>query len=102
MGEHKYKDAYNKGYEKGKQDAFTGYCMSCYDELSRYEQVKLMVEWGADIPNVLDKIRAEIVTEGDRVVGEGEYFTGFHLGMICTLKIIDKYKAESEDKHGRY
>ena len=89
MSEHKYNDAYSKGFEAGKKQAFTGYCMQCYDELSPYEQAKLMVEWGADIPNVLDKIRAEIIEMRSRQ----------NVGVLEGLDIIDKYKAESEDKN---
>ncbi len=45
---------------------------------------------------VLDKIRAEI----EAIIGErnlDDY--DFCSGLICTRKIIDKYKAESEVEH---
>lgn len=94
MSEHKYKDAYNKGYEKGKQEAFSGYCMSCYDELSLYEQAKLMVEWGADIPNVLDRIRAEIL-DLPKTYPFVNHFDDY-VKTSDVLQIIDRHKAERE------
>ena len=52
MSEHKYKEAYNKGFDDGKKSAFTGYCQQCYDELPLKDQVELMIKWGANKPNV--------------------------------------------------
>lgn len=44
---------------------------------------------------VLDKIRAEI----EAIIGENNLDDyDFCSGLICARKIIDKYKAESEDK----
>ena len=84
--------------------------MECYDELSWYEQAKLMVEWGADIPNILDKIRAEILEEKDcayadfdkykvdylgvdsRYVEDELPYDDFRYGMERCIEIIDKYR----------
>ena len=96
MSEHKYNDAYSKGFKAGKKQAFTGYCMQCYDELSPYEQAKLMVEWGADIPNVLDKIRVEIEQAYCKVTND--YDKGRNYGLYMAIEMIDKYRAESENK----
>lgn len=48
--------------------------------------------------NVLDKIRAEIKKEIDRDDHADEYCDGYYDGMRNALAIIDKYKAESENK----
>ena len=47
---------------------------------------------------VLDKIRAEIEEETERDDHADEYCDGYYDGMRKALAIIDKYKAESEDK----
>jgi hypothetical protein len=47
---------------------------------------------------VLDKIRAEIEKETDRDDHADDYWDGYFDGMRKALTIIDKYKAESEDK----
>jgi hypothetical protein len=47
---------------------------------------------------VLDKIRAEIEKETDRDDHADDYCDGYFDGMRKALTIIDKYKAESEDK----
>lgn len=91
MSEHKYNDAYSKGFEAGKKQAFTGYCMQCYDELSPYEQAKLMVEWGADILEVLDKIRVELHATAE-MHEDGDYY----LREEWIDEIIDKYKESEE------
>jgi hypothetical protein len=47
---------------------------------------------------VIDKIRAEIEKETERDDHADEYCDGYYDGMRKALAIIDKYKAESEDK----
>lgn len=50
MSEHKYKEAYEKGYEDGKKHAFDGWVEQCYDELPKKEQIELLMKRGADLP----------------------------------------------------
>lgn len=47
---------------------------------------------------VIEKIRAEIAKETDRDDHADDYCDGYFDGMRKALTIIDKYKAESEDK----
>ena len=43
MSQHKYNEAYDKGYEAGKQAAFNDWIFMNYDELSRKEQIELLM-----------------------------------------------------------
>lgn len=52
MSQHKYNDAYNKGFEDGKKKAFDDWVYQCYDELTPKEQIELLLKWGADLPQV--------------------------------------------------
>ena len=102
MSEHKYNEAYDKGFADGKKLAFSDYCYQCYDELSTSEQVELMVKWGADIPNILDKIKAEI-RKGKYAEKKGLsersliYANGWDDGLELAIDIIDKYRCDKEE-----
>ena len=92
MSEHKYNEAYNKGFYDGRKSA----CWECYDELSLSERVDLMVKRGVFIPNILDKIRAEIErykSAIDNAISEDELkIEGMKEAYADCLNIIDKYK----------
>lgn len=70
-----------------------GYHHACLCEMEFKSRDRRIYNKGK--ADVLDKIRAEI----EQLIGErnlDDY--DFCSGLICARKIIDKYKAESEDK----
>ena len=78
-----YKDGYAKGCKDGKMSDFNQALIKHKSSFSQAEEDS----------KVLDKIRAEIEKEVDtsnRLYGISE------IGLRKALKIIDKYKAESE------
>lgn len=51
MSESKYKEAYNEGFERGKKKAFDGFVYQGFDELSKREQIEMIVShYGARLP----------------------------------------------------
>lgn len=48
--------------------------------------------------SVLDKIRAEIDQKQYDFMADKDYDEGIRFGLMLAYQIIDKYKAESEDK----
>ena len=48
--------------------------------------------------DVLDKIRLEIYRKQYDFMSDGDYNEGIRFGLMLAYQIIDKYKAESEDK----
>ena len=67
MGEHKYKEAYDKGYEEGKKHAFDGWVEQCYDELPRKEQIELLMKQGAKLPTA-EPQTAEWIWDENRIM----------------------------------
>ena len=55
---------------------------------------------GGNANDVLDKIRAEIDANREKlkVMADDDWYAGKIRGYDCAIEIIDKYKAESEDK----
>lgn len=51
---------------------------------------------------VLDMIRAEIDAHREKlkIMADDDWYAGKIRGYDCAIEIIDKYKVESEDKHG--
>ena len=64
MSQHKYNDAYNKGFKDGKKKAFDGWVEQCYDELPPKEQIELLMKQGAKLPTV-EPQRIECGTDGN-------------------------------------
>ena len=50
------------------------------------------------VNDVLDKIRAEIDQKQYDFMDDKDYDEGIRFGLMLAYQIIDKYKAESEDK----
>ena len=58
MSRHKYNEAYDKGYEDGKKAAFNDWIFMNYDELSRKEQIELLMnEYGADFSGIERRLK---------------------------------------------
>lgn len=75
MSQHKYNDAYNKGFEAGKKKAFDDWVYQCYDELSPKEQIELLLSKGAELPRksvlkALEDVRAEITGNLETIIGK--------------------------------
>ena len=71
------KEAYNKGYKDGQE------ALAFHLELCKEEQEP-----------ILDKIRDEI----EHKALSGQWSDATRYGLLKAVAIIDKYKAESEDK----
>ena len=51
MSQSKYQEAYNRGYDDGKRNAFAGFVYDNFDELSKKEQIELLIkEYGVRLP----------------------------------------------------
>lgn len=51
MSQSKYQEAYNRGYDDGKRNAFVGFVYDNFDELSKKEQIELLIkEYGVKLP----------------------------------------------------
>lgn len=75
MSQHKYNDAYNKGFEDGKKKAFDDWVYQCYDELSPKEQIELLLSEGAEllrkaVIKALEDVRAEITGNLETIIGK--------------------------------
>ena len=81
---HKERDASETAYRKGYQDALQN--KACWQKVREKNEVN----------EVLDKIRAEI--EQIEINGYIRDVECFNAGINTVLKIIDKYRSESEDK----
>jgi hypothetical protein len=73
-------------------------------ELERTERIWFKTPSGKKIDyipaDVLDKIRAEIDAHREKlkIMADDDWYAGKIRGYDCAIEIIDKYKAESEDK----
>ena len=77
MSEHKYKEAYDKGYEDGKKHAFDGWVKQCYDELTPKEQIELLMKWGAKLPTVEPQEWISVKKHGNPKLKDGKNYDTF-------------------------
>lgn len=96
MSQHKYNDAYNKGFEDGKKKAFDDWVYQCYDELSPKEQIELLLSEGAELPRkavikALGDVRSGIRERIEESVRK-TWFEGstVRCGMYEAIDIIDR------------
>ena len=69
------------------------------EDMQPYEEAVNTAIKALEQATILDKIRAEIAAEADNLVAyHGDYLTGVRLGLLSTMQIIDKHRAENEDK----
>lgn len=108
MSQHKYNDAYNKGFEDGKKKAFDDWVYQCYDELSPKEQIELLLSEGAELPRkvvlkALEEVKAEIEKSIEESAKEAPISEcGERYGFWKSVEIIDRKIAEVKgNKNGQ-
>ena len=83
MSEHKYQEAYDKGFKDGKKSAYDELVYECFEEMSPKERIEYLAsEHGATFKKFIEDIKADIEAARYGLINDG---------LDVALRIIDKH-----------
>lgn len=101
MGEHKYREAYSRGFRAGQDDAFSTVVYECLDEMPPLERAVALQKLGATLK--VDYILDDIISEIKMYQADGELGMSEDTDEECrqcartifesVYKIIEKHKS---------